>query len=91
MVPTGRIAVDGQPRPMYTASGPCTLSFWVSSRKIEDDFPTVVFVQWSKELATLSSGTPLEEGIKYEFPMEKGDTLWAVTEKLALMGFVVMS
>jgi hypothetical protein len=91
MVPLGRMIVDGQATPIFSADRPCTLVLWVSSHKIEDTIPSVVYISGRKDTTTFSEGTPLEGGPKYEIPLDPGDTLWAITPQLALIGFMVVS
>ncbi len=46
-------------------------------------------MQWSEEMTDFNTGTPLEKGTKYTVPMAPGDTLFAITKNLALLGFMV--
>ena len=87
----GRALITAEPQALFTAQDMCAVTFWVVSGEVDDQEPSTVYVNSSKEATTFHQGTPLEKATKYTIDMMAGDTLWAITEDIAQMGFMVKS
>lgn len=87
----GRAIVTAEVQPLYTAQDFCEVTFWVVSDDVDGQKPSTVYVNATKDQTTFHAGTPLEKSTKYSMEMAPGNTLWAITEDIAQMGFMVKS
>jgi hypothetical protein len=91
----GRLHVDGAAKPIYRAEFPCVVTLWcLPNLELEIDESTVfshVFVTTILEECTVSDAMPLPEDHPVDFPLEPGETLYAVTSDMASLGYVAVA
>jgi hypothetical protein len=89
-----RMHVDGSAQLVYRAEAPCTVTLWcLPNLELETDESTTfshVFVTTILEQCTVSDAMPLPEDHPVDFPLDAGESLYAVTSDMASLGYVAV-
>lgn len=87
----GRVFVRNRPTRVLTAMVDCMVVIWCSHYVDANDGPaTEVYFEVDKKLCSLNEGVPLPQALRVDVRLEAGETLWAITEDMGLMGYSVV-
>jgi len=87
----GRQFIRSRTTRVFTAKSPCLVHIWCGDYVDSNDIPaTDVFWELEKDKCSLAEGVPLPLATTIPVALAKGESIWAVTEDVALVGWSVV-